>query len=109
MYDPDAPTLSGFWHWIVADIPASVTSLEAGAAVPEGAIAFRNDTGQPGYVGAAPPEGHGPHRYFLVVSALDVSSLGLPAEASPAYVGFTVAGHVLARAVLVGTFETPAA
>jgi Raf kinase inhibitor-like YbhB/YbcL family protein len=105
MYDPDAPTMSGFWHWIVADVPASVTSLEAGAALPEGAVAFANDAGQPGYVGAAPPAGHGPHRYFLVVSALDVPSLGLPAEASPAYVGFTVAGHVLARAVLVGTFE----
>jgi Raf kinase inhibitor-like YbhB/YbcL family protein len=109
MYDPDAPTLSGFWHWIVADIPASVTSLEAGAAVPAGATAYRNDAGEAGYIGAAPPAGHGPHRYFLVVSALDVESLGLPAEASPAYVGFTVAGHVLARAVLVPTFEVEAA
>ena len=105
MYDPDAPTLSGFWHWVVADIPASVTSLEAGAALPRGATSFRNDTGQPGYIGAAPPTGHGAHRYFVVVSALDVPSLELPAEASPAYVGFTVASHVLARAVLVGTFE----
>jgi Raf kinase inhibitor-like YbhB/YbcL family protein len=105
MYDPDAPTLSGFWHWVVADIPASVTALESGAATPAGAQAYRNDTGQPGYVGAAPPAGHGPHRYFLVVSALDTESLGLPAEASPAYVGFNVSGHVLARAVLVGTFE----
>lgn len=105
MYDPDAPTMSGFWHWVVADIPASVTSLEPGAAVPDGAVAYRNDTGQPGYVGAAPPGGHGPHRYFLVVSALDTESLGVPADASPAYVGFNVAAHVLARAVIVPTFE----
>ncbi len=105
MYDPDAPTLSGFWHWVVADIPASVTSLESGAALPAGAVAYRNDTGEPGYVGAAPPAGHGPHRYFLVVSALDTSSLGLPAEASPAYVGFTISGHVLARGVITATFE----
>ncbi|GAA2072707.1 hypothetical protein GCM10009840_01860 [Pseudolysinimonas kribbensis] len=105
MYDPDAPTMSGFWHWTVADIPASVTSLETGAPLPEGAVAHRNDTGQPGYVGAAPPAGHGPHRYFLVVSALDTETLGVPADASPAYVGFTVHAHVLARAVLVPTFE----
>ena len=108
MYDPDAPTLSGFWHWTVADIPASVTSLEPGAAVPAGATSYRNDAGQSGYIGAAPPAGHGPHRYFLVVSALDTESLGLPDAASAAYVGFTVSAHVLARAVLVPTFEVPA-
>lgn len=108
MYDPDAPTLSGFWHWTVADIPASVTSLESGGALPASATAYRNDAGRPGYIGAAPPAGHGPHRYFLVVSALDTESLGLPDEASPAYVGFNVSGHVLARAVLVPTFEVAA-
>jgi Raf kinase inhibitor-like YbhB/YbcL family protein len=105
MFDPDAPTMSGFWHWTVADIPASVTSLDAGAPLPDGAVTYRNDAGQPGYVGAAPPAGHGPHRYFIVVSALDTPSLGLPADASPAYVGFNVGAHVLARAVLVPTFE----
>jgi Raf kinase inhibitor-like YbhB/YbcL family protein len=109
MYDPDAPTLSGFWHWTVADIPASVTSLEAGAAAPAGATVYRNDAGEAGYIGAAPPAGHGAHRYFLIVSALDVDALGLPAEASAAYVGFNVAGHVLARAVIVPTFEVEAA
>jgi Raf kinase inhibitor-like YbhB/YbcL family protein len=105
MYDPDAPTMSGFWHWVLADIPVSVTSLETDAATPAGAQAHRNDAGQPGYIGAAPPAGHGPHRYFIVVSALDTESLGLPVDASPAYVGFNVGGHVLARAVLVPTFE----
>lgn len=108
MYDPDAPTMSGFWHWVLADVPASVTSLASGAPAPAGATEYRNDGGQPGYIGAAPPAGHGAHRYVIVVSALDVETLGLPAEASPAYVGFTVAGHVLARAVLVPTYEVEA-
>jgi Raf kinase inhibitor-like YbhB/YbcL family protein len=108
MYDPDAPTMSGFWHWTLADIPPSVTALESGAATPEGARTFRNDAGQPGYIGAGPPPGHGPHRYFIVVSALDTESLGLPEDASPAYVGFNVGAHVLARAVIVPTFEIPA-
>jgi Raf kinase inhibitor-like YbhB/YbcL family protein len=110
MYDPDAPTLSGFWHWAIADIPASVTSLESGAgsaggSLPEGTVVLRNDGGQPGYIGAAPPSGHGPHRYYLVVSALDVETLGVPADATPAFLGFTIASHVLARAVLVPTAE----
>lgn len=105
MYDPDAPTMSGFWHWVLTDVPASVTSLGSGAPAPEGATEYRNDAGRPGYIGAAPPAGHGAHRYVIVVSALDVESLGLPPEASPAYVGFTIAGHVLARAVLAPTFE----
>ncbi|ONM47923.1 YbhB/YbcL family Raf kinase inhibitor-like protein [Nocardia donostiensis] len=110
VFDPDAPTASGFWHWVVVDIPASVTSLPAGAgneasALPTGALSIRNDTGSPGYVGAAPPAGHGPHRYFVVVHAVDVESLGVPAEATPAFVGFNLFSHTLARAILVGTYE----
>jgi Raf kinase inhibitor-like YbhB/YbcL family protein len=111
MYDPDAPTMSGFWHWTVLDIPASVTSLatgagdEKGSGLPDGAIQLRNDAGMPAYIGAGPPAGHGPHRYFLVVSALDTASLGVPAEGSPAYGGFNVFSHVIARAVLTATYE----
>ena len=108
VYDPDAPTTSGFWHWAVAGIPASVTELPSDAAragLPEGAVQLRNDAGFPGYVGAAPPAGHGPHRYFVVVHALDVPDLGVPAEATPAFHGFNLFSHTLARATLVVTYE----
>ena len=111
VYDPDAPTVSGFWHWIVTNIPASVTELPAGAGsqdggdLPEGAYHLRNDAGFPGYVGAAPPSGHGPHRYFIVVHALDTEDMGVPADASPAFHGFNLFSHTLARATLVGTYE----
>lgn len=110
VYDPDAPTASGFWHWAVADIPASVTELAAGAGseggrLPAGAVTLRNDAGFPGFVGAAPPAGHGPHRYYIVVHAVDVDSLGVPPEATPAFLGFNLFTHTLARAILVGTYE----
>ncbi|MCP2279340.1 YbhB/YbcL family Raf kinase inhibitor-like protein [Nocardia amikacinitolerans] len=110
VYDPDAPTASGFWHWAVADIPASVTSLPSGAgseggSLPAGAVTLRNDGGFAGFVGAAPPPGHGPHRYFIVVHAVDVESLGVPADASPAFLGFNLFSHTLARATLIGTYE----
>ncbi len=107
VYDPDAPTASGFWHWIVTGLPASVTELPTGAGdregsgLPPGARQLRNDAGFPGYVGAAPPAGHGPHRYYTVVHALDVEDMGVPADASPAFHGFNLFGHTLARAVLV--------
>ncbi|BDT87214.1 YbhB/YbcL family Raf kinase inhibitor-like protein [Nocardia cyriacigeorgica] len=110
VFDPDAPTASGFWHWAVANIPASVTSLPAGAGsqggeLPTGAVQLRNDGGFAGFVGAAPPPGHGPHRYFIVVHAVDVDSLDIPADASPAFLGFNLFSHTLARATLVATYE----
>lgn len=108
VYDPDAPTASGFWHWAVFNIPASVTELSSGAAagdMPEGSIQLLNDAGAPGYLGAAPPSGNGPHRYFIVVHAVDVASLDIPADGTPAYLGFNLFGHTLARAVLVPTYE----
>ncbi len=111
VFDPDAPTHSGFWHWAVADIPVSVTELPSGAGdrrgsgLPEGAVQLRNDAGFPGFVGAAPPAGHGPHRYFVTVHAVDVERLDVPPDASPAFLGFNLFGHTLARAVLVGTYE----
>jgi Raf kinase inhibitor-like YbhB/YbcL family protein len=114
VYDPDAPTGSGFWHWSVADLPASVTSLPAGAGdengsgLPDGAFQLRNDAGSARFIGAAPPAGHGPHRYFVVVHALDVESIGVPADASPAFLGFNISSHILARAVLVASAEIPA-
>lgn len=111
IYDPCAPTASGFWHWAVADIPASVTSLPSGAGddegsgLPDGAMQLRSDAGSPRYVGAAPPEGHGPHRYYVVVHAVDVASLDLPSEATPAFLGFNLFFHTLARAMVVPTYE----
>jgi Raf kinase inhibitor-like YbhB/YbcL family protein len=108
VYDPDAPTTSGFWHWAVFGIPASVTELPSGAAdggLPEGAVQLRNDAGFAGFVGAAPPAGHGPHSYYVVVHALDTDDLGVPADASCAFLGFNLFSHTLARATIVGTYE----
>jgi Raf kinase inhibitor-like YbhB/YbcL family protein len=111
VYDPDAPTASGFWHWAVADIPASVTSLPSGAGddegsgLPEGAVQLANDAGSRRYIGAAPPPGHGPHHYYIAVHAVDVESLGVTPDARPAFLGFNLFSHTLARAVIVGTYE----
>ncbi len=111
MYDPDAPTASGFWHWAVADIPPTVTSLptdagnDAGDAMPAGAVTLANDAGLARFLGAAPPEGHIEHRYFIVVHAVDVESLGLENDARPAVLGFNLFFHTLARATIVPTAQ----
>lgn len=113
MFDPDAPTASGFWHWAVADIPVTTTTLDAGAGsagatLPAGAITLRNDGGFAGFVGAAPPAGHGYHRYFITVHAVDVRTLAVGAEATPAFLGFNLFSHSIARAQIVAKFEVPA-
>ncbi|MFF2524156.1 YbhB/YbcL family Raf kinase inhibitor-like protein [Streptomyces liangshanensis] len=109
MYDPDAPTPSGFWHWALADIPATVTELPTGAgapgggALPEGAFHVPNDARLDFYAGAMPPPGTGKHRYVIAVHALDVPSmkeLGVSAESTPALLNFSFLGHTLARALL---------
>ncbi|KRF09080.1 hypothetical protein ASH00_05330 [Arthrobacter sp. Soil782] len=111
VYDPDAPTASGFWHWAVFNIPVGTTSLPAGAGtedgagLPEGAVQLKNDGGFPGFVGAAPPAGHGLHHYHVVVHAVDVEQLDISAEASNAYLGFNLFSHTLGRARIVGTYE----
>lgn len=108
-YDPDAPTGSGFWHWVLFDVPADVTELATGAGsgdqggTPAGAIHARNDYGSAGFGGAAPPPGD-PHRYFFAVHALDVDKLGPDSSASPAFVGFNLTFHTLARAVIVPVY-----
>jgi Raf kinase inhibitor-like YbhB/YbcL family protein len=113
-YDPDAPTGSGFWHWVLFDIPASVTELPRGAGsagfagLPEGAVHARNDYGAKEFGGAAPPPGDGPHRYVFTVYAVDTDKLGPDSDASPAAVGFNLRFHTLGRAQLIGAYEVPA-
>ncbi|MEM6264633.1 MAG: YbhB/YbcL family Raf kinase inhibitor-like protein, partial [Bacteroidota bacterium] len=104
MYDPDAPTGSGWWHWLAFNLPTRTTSLEAGAGnpesnlMPEGAVQIKTDYGTLGYGGPCPPAGHGIHTYILTVYALDVESLPLDASARAAVVGFNLNAHVLEKA-----------
>lgn len=109
-YDPDAPTGSGFWHWVLVDIPVTVTSLPAGAGhasgagLPAGALHLRNDYGSKDFGGAAPPAGDQPHRYVFAVHAVDVPSLELEPETTPAVAGFNLRFRTIARAVLIPVF-----
>jgi len=107
MYDPQAPTGSGFWHWVVSDIPSTTTSLPADAGalnstlLPAGAVQLGGDAGMHRYVGGAPPAGSGFHNYYITVSALDIPKSGLGPDATGAFLGFTIAGHTIARATMV--------
>jgi Raf kinase inhibitor-like YbhB/YbcL family protein len=109
-YDPDAPTGSGFWHWLVVDIPVSVTSLAAGAgsgsddALPAGAFHVRNDYGTKDFGGAAPPQGDEPHRYVFAVHAVDSEKLGVDSDVTPAVTGFNLRYHTLARGLLIPVY-----
>ena len=107
-FDPDAPTPSGFWHWVLVDVPADVTSLDAGAAagdLPGAAFHCRNDAGTLGFAGAAPPQGDQVHRYYFVVHAGTEETLGVDADASPAVVSFNLAFKTAGRAILHGTYQ----
>lgn len=107
-YDPDAPTGSGFWHWTVANIPADVTEVATGASpagLPKGAVEGRTDYGAPGFGGAAPPPGHGPHRYVFTVFAVDVDKLDVTPDNSGAVFGFNLFFHTLAKASITATYE----
>lgn len=106
LYDKDAPTGSGFWHWVVVDIPGNATGLDAGAGndgavLPEGARMTNTDMSAPGFLGACPPAGE-THEYRITVKALKVAKLELPANASPALVGFLSNMNKLAEASVVG-------
>ncbi len=107
MYDADAPTGSGWWHWLIFDIPANQTALKQAAGnlalnlTPEGAIQSNTDFGQPGYGGPCPPQGHGFHQYVITVFALKTDKLGLDKTANPALVGYYLNGATLAKASIV--------
>jgi len=107
-FDPDAPTPSGFWHWLLVGIPADVTRLDAGAGTadkaPKGAFHVANDFGDKKYDGAAPPAGDRDHRYLFAVHALDTDDLGLDDTASAAVTAFTMGFHTLARGVISGNY-----
>jgi Raf kinase inhibitor-like YbhB/YbcL family protein len=111
MCDPEAPTVSGFWHWAVVSIPANVTELPAGAGdeygsgLPQGAFHLPNDARTARYVGAAPPEGHGRHRYIFAALALDAAEIEIDKEATPAWLMFNILGCTLGRAFLEGWYE----
>lgn len=110
-YDADAPTASGFWHWAVYDVSPDVTELahaagaEGGVSLPLGAKMLKNDAGTRKFLGAAPPPGNGPHRYYFAVYALDVAKLDIEESASPAWLGFQLFAHGIGRGVLLGIYE----
>src|SRR5439155_11613720 len=111
MCDPEAPTVSGFWHWAVVNIPASVTELptgagdESGSGLPQSAFQLKNDASMACYVGAGPPEGHGRHRYIFAVLALDANRVETDKEATPAFLLFSLFSATLARAFFEGCYE----
>jgi Raf kinase inhibitor-like YbhB/YbcL family protein len=110
-FDPDAPTGSGFWHWVVVNIPPTVTELALDAGnpkaglLPKGALQTRTDFGAPGYGGPCPPEGHGPHRYQFTLFAVKLDALPVNADTSAAIVGFYLNFNTLERVTLTGKFQ----
>lgn len=109
-YDPDAPTGSGFWHWLVVNIPANVSELALGAGnasgrLPTGALQTRTDFGVPGYGGPCPPTGDHPHRYLFTVFAVKIEKLDVKADTSAAVIGFNLHFNTLAKAQIMGLYK----
>lgn len=111
MYDPDAPTGSGWWHWVVFDIPATTNELAAGAGdtalnlTPEEVIQSITNYGANGYGGPCPPEGHGLHQYIITVYALKTDKLGLNESTNPAVVGYYLWNNTIAKASIVAYYK----
>lgn len=111
LYDADAPTGSGWWHWLIFDIPAGISALQSDAGntglkiAPGGAIQSVTDFGTQGYGGPCPPEGGRPHRYIITVYALKTEKLGLGATANPALVGFMLEQHLIEKSSMVFYFK----
>lgn len=110
MYDPDAPTGSGWWHWVVYDIPGNVSAMALGAGdparklLPPGAAQGNTDFGTPGYGGPCPPVGDKPHHYVFTLYALDAAKLDVPANATAAYVGFNIHAHTVGKATFTALY-----
>src|SRR5512145_2961605 len=109
VYDPDAPTGSGWWHWVVYDIPATATELAQGAgsgksALPQGAVQGRTDYGAPGFGRACPPPGDKPHRYIFTVYALKIEKPDATPDASAALIGFMTRANSLGSATFTATY-----
>jgi len=111
MYDPDAPTGSGWWHWLVFDIPTDVKELVTDAGntektlMPAGAIQSITNYGVPGFGGPCPPENQGLHQYLVTVYALKTDKLGLYATTNPAIVGYYLWKNTLAKASIVTYYQ----
>jgi Raf kinase inhibitor-like YbhB/YbcL family protein len=106
-FDPDAPTGSGWWHWVLADIPAEVAAIAEGGDSPEGSRSWPNDYGYTGWGGPWPPPGPA-HHYHFRVAALDVERLEVPDDTTRANALLTASFHTLAEASFVATFANPA-
>lgn len=111
MYDPDAPTGSGWWHWVMFDIPSDFNELVSGAGnvssslAPKGAIQSITNYGAKGYGGPCPPEGHGLHQYIITIYALKTDKLGLDENTNPAVVGYYLWNNTIAKASIVTYYQ----
>lgn len=108
VYDPDAPTGSGWWHWAVINLPANISEISEDQ-IPTSAMQLRNDYGNYKFDGACPPENHGIHRYIFTVYALSVEKIEIPSDASIAMAGFNINAYTIDKAQIVATFERKSA
>lgn len=109
MYDKDAPTGSGWWHWSVFNIPATTTSIASNASnsklLPKGTMEGTNDYGLVGFGGACPPKGHGNHTYVITIHALDVADLGINEKTNQAVVGYKINSHTIQKSSIISYYE----